>query len=311
MIRSLISGFGSDTGLLSSWSVATSGTSSIILNTLYENNSFVAVCRGSLRSVDGISWTLTNTSTAYPSGFYGLAYGAGVWVAGTLGDSPSYRIFTSTDNGTTWTGRSSPFGASDGVQSITYGNGVFVAYGGMDSYKLATSTNGTTWTNRTLPTGLTSNDVAYVSFVNGKFFMTNTYPRAYISTTGTSWTAITGGIIPTSINIVYGNGIYVMLGNSSGYGVATSTNGTTWVTYPNAIKNAGITTNVDMRDITYADGLFVAVGNLGTVLTSEDGINWTKKTSPNFGTTYFYSVCYGNGKFVITGSGGKILYATL
>ena len=53
------------------------------------------------------------------------------------------------------------------------------------------------------------------------------------------------------------------------------------------------------------DGLFVGVGNDGTILTSPDGNLWTKRTS---GTSTFLSgITYGNGLFVTVGWKGTIL----
>jgi len=50
---------------------------------------------------------------------------------------------------------------------------------------------------------------------------------------------------------------------------------------------------------------FVSVGNSGTILTSSDGISWTKRTS---GTSkYLRGVTYGNGLFVTVGESGTIL----
>ena len=40
---------------------------------------------------------------------------------------------------------------------------------------------------------------------------------------------------------------------------------------------------------------------------STDGINWA--ASQGFTTRNIQSVCYGNGKFVAAGAGGKIAYS--
>ena len=45
---------------------------------------------------------------------------------------------------------------------------------------------------------------------------------------------------------------------------------------------------------------FVSVGNSGTILTSSDGILWTKRTSGKW--EYLSGVTYGNGLFVTVGS---------
>jgi hypothetical protein len=57
--------------------------------------------------------------------------------------------------------------------------------------------------------------------------------------------------------------------------------------------------------VTYGNGLFVAVGAKGTILTSPDGVSWTPRTS---GTdSSLFGVTYGNGLFVAVGAKGTIL----
>jgi hypothetical protein len=50
--------------------------------------------------------------------------------------------------------------------------------------------------------------------------------------------------------------------------------------------------------VTYGNGLFVAVGEDGAILTSPDGVSWTRRTS---GGNLLYGVTYGNGTFVAVG----------
>jgi hypothetical protein len=57
--------------------------------------------------------------------------------------------------------------------------------------------------------------------------------------------------------------------------------------------------------VTYGNGLFVAVGEGGAILTSPDGVSWTARTS---GTGNDLSgVTYGNGPSWRWGTGGAIL----
>ena len=56
---------------------------------------------------------------------------------------------------------------------------------------------------------------------------------------------------------------------------------------------------------TTSSGLFVAVGDNGTILTSSDGTAWTSRTS---GTSNgLYNIFYGNSTFVAVGHSGTIL----
>ncbi|MDB6122737.1 MAG: hypothetical protein JWQ71_1730 [Pedosphaera sp.] len=64
-------------------------------------------------------------------------------------------------------------------------------------------------------------------------------------------------------------------------------------------------TIVLLEGVTYNNGLFIAVGEVGTILTSADGTNWTKRASG--GTAHLYAVTFGNGLFVATGATSPIL----
>jgi hypothetical protein len=61
-------------------------------------------------------------------------------------------------------------------------------------------------------------------------------------------------------------------------------------------------TSNNLRSVTYGNGLYVAVGDAGTILTSPDGLNWTSQASGI--TTRLWSVAYGNNLYVTVGDSG-------
>ena len=74
-------------------------------------------------------------------------------------------------------------------------------------------------------------------------------------------------------------------------------------------RNSGTTNS--LSDITYGNGLFVAVGGefdpdtaetLGMILTSDDGVSWTIRSSSGT-ASHLQGVTYGNGIFVAVGYG--------
>jgi probable HAF family extracellular repeat protein len=68
------------------------------------------------------------------------------------------------------------------------------------------------------------------------------------------------------------------------------------------------TQGVDLNGCAFGNGLFVVVGNGGTILTSPDGVSWTARSS---GTTkHLYGIAYGNGRFV-AGGGSTKAYTSL
>lgn len=66
--------------------------------------------------------------------------------------------------------------------------------------------------------------------------------------------------------------------------------------------------NSTLRAVTYGNGLFVAVGDAGAILTSPDGMTWTERVSGT--SSSFRGVTYGNSLFVAVGSGGSIFISS-
>ena len=61
-----------------------------------------------------------------------------------------------------------------------------------------------------------------------------------------------------------------------------------------------------LSGVTSGNGLFLTVGSLsGIILTSPDGNSWTKRTSGT--SNRLYGVTYGNGLLVVVGYSGIIL----
>jgi hypothetical protein len=120
-----------------------------------------------------------------------------------------------------------------------------------------------------------------------------------ISSDAITWVA--GGNLPATTNwesIAFGNGTFVAVSNV----VATSTNGgVTWVsrTMPNSLYYA----------VTYANGLFVAIGGTNNCATSPDGITWTARTIPTTGGLW-QAIIYARGTFIALSSGGSAVAAT-
>ncbi|MBV6342128.1 hypothetical protein [Candidatus Magnetobacterium casense] len=80
--------------------------------------------------------------------------------------------------------------------------------------------------------------------------------------------------------------------------------------YPDAVDNWHWRSpfpyaNHDLSAVCYGNGTFVAVGDKGTILTSPDGVTWTKGTFT--AKDWLRGVVYGNNTFVAVGDKGTIL----
>ncbi len=64
-------------------------------------------------------------------------------------------------------------------------------------------------------------------------------------------------------------------------------------------------TSSQLESIAFGNGIFVAVGTNATILTSGDGTTWTLRNAGN--TNHLRGITFGNGLFVAVGSGGTTL----
>ncbi len=116
---------------------------------------------------------------------------------------------------------------------------------------------------------------------------------------GATWTATRKGL-ETYSGVAFGNGMFVAVG-----GHRTRWDGVTWATAQS--QQVGGITNV-LRAIAFGgrrqNGLFVAVGDGGTIKTTSDGISWTTVTSGI--SDGLQAIAYGKQRFVAA-AGSQIL----
>ena len=107
------------------------------------------------RSTDGVTWTTTNLPVhALVSG---IAFGGSQYVVvGELG-----VLYTSGDDGATWTRRVSPLGDEGWFGGVAYGGGVFVAVG---SEGIARSADGASWLRATTSSAVELTAVAHAAW---------------------------------------------------------------------------------------------------------------------------------------------------
>ena len=175
----------------------------------YSNGKYVAVsATGSAKvmsSADGISWTAG--TAAGTNGWYGIAYGAGKFVAVTSDFSDgTNQVMYSTDDGATWTATVAT--AQDSWQSVSYGDNKFVAVSGTG--QVMYSANGISWTAATAAEANNWEDVTYGGglFVAVSGDGTN---RIMNSPDGITWQSASAPEANYWYRVNYGNGKFVSL----------------------------------------------------------------------------------------------------
>lgn len=227
--------------------------------------------------------TFIQRTTSTTNGIYGIAYGAGLFVA--VGDTGT--ILTSPD-GITWTARAS--GTTLNLRSIVFANGVFIIVG--YAHVILTSSTGITWASRTNTLVADTGAIAYGA---GSFVAVDSTGVPATSPDGITWTTRTATNTGTQ-GLAYGAGLFVTVGLTNAS--ATSPDGITWTA-----RVPGFA--VSMAAVVFVNSLFVAVGASGAIYTSTNGISWSARSS---GTTdTLYRATYINGLYVVAGANGTIV----
>jgi hypothetical protein len=240
---------------------------------IYARDAFGGQNTYNLESPDGVTWSTIPVETYY--GFFQIAYGNGTYIGARSGLFISYDNvnFTQVDTGV------------DGSwQNVAYGKGVFVAGnyygGGLFPNYIITSYDGLTWTPRVVPDG------AYrlVKFVNNTFLAISLSRIVLLSVDGIHWSEYSYGWFQYQwTDVAYGNGTYVVSGYDwsqyGGYPFMVSLDGKTWT----AVSASNVPVIDSWYAVDFGNGIFIAVGKQGNIVTSSDGVHWTQQNAPDPG----------------------------
>ena len=309
----------------------------------YANGTFAATTSQGrvLTSPDGLTWS--SETVVEGTWLVSIAYGGGQWVAvgagGAILTSPDLKSWV---NATTVT--------TNKLNGIVYANGIFVAVG--DSATVVTSPDGLNWTVQTVPAasgvtgflhGITWSAAYGVFFISGAEAGNGTgatdvgavLQMAGTPNQGTQLYPV--NVVKTDSNGVgTGAGIGSGLLNPGGAGTVGNleailsepnmTPGTVAVGWDGTILSGSIYGGSDTglavatgvpavtyRGLAYGEGYWVVAGENGTILSSQDGVNWTQRFAGNspssLSTSTFLSATFSPTlqRFVVTGTGGTIL----
>jgi hypothetical protein len=239
------------------WVKCVSGTQRKLNCVAYGESTFVAGGDSGAIAIssNGIDWNST-TINNNPM-FTKIIWGNGRYVA--LGD----RICMTSVSGTSWT--KSILVPLVPVSCIAYGNNRFVA-GGYDSH--ATSQDGINWTAGNL--GASVNNIMSIDQLvwgNNQYLGFGTEQSTsglFSSSDGLVWSSRRGSTLLNDVSeIVWNSNQFIACGINgfnSDSTIATSSDGQAW-----ALHQTGVPW---LNGIAYGNGLFVAVGNTGAIVTS-------------------------------------------
>jgi hypothetical protein len=214
-------------------------------------------------------------------------------------------------DGVNWTAVSDSTFGSNTINSVSWGNGVFVAAG--VGGKIAYSADGISWTAVSDST-FGASAVKCVAWGDGKFMAGGEGGKMAYSADGISWTAVSTSTFGSNeINGLTWGDKWVAVGRSR---MAYSSDGTSWTGSDSNAPFGFGQGSPNLYDVSFGNSTFVLVGAAGgqghgaSLAYSNNGTNWTKRDMEDLVATALVSVAYGNGKFVAI-SQDTVLYSTL
>ncbi len=190
------------------------------------------------------------------------------------------------------------------LSAVMFTGAVFVALAKDGS--VSTSSDGLSWTSTpAIPSGAAVMSGLALGFLPGVsvFVAVGSSGGIFTSTDGgTTWTQVVSNT-PNNLNgVSFVGGIFIVTGANGT--LLTSPDGITWTTQtsntPNALRGAAF-------GLVAGQGLYVAVGDAGTIVTSSDsGTTWSAVAPPL--AQNLRNVVFGS-RFVAVGQGGAVAYS--
>jgi hypothetical protein len=276
-------------------------TTNFLYDVTFAGGQFVAVGINNtiLTSPDGITWTRI---PSLPTGisFTGVTYDGSRYVVSGYRFTASATdrgVIAYSDNGVNWTIVTVASGQSQ-FWDVTYGAGRFVVIG--DNGVVYHSTDGVAWAAAASPV---TSKLRAVAFADGLFLAVGDSGRILSSSDGVTWANRSLATSATLLGITRYNKLwYVGQSNVSNY---SSPDGITWT----RVSAASGATPTTLLHLISTGGVLLGVGNNFNIGFTENGESWSMQQVDPTPTSFFQSVCEGNGLIVAVGSGGTIYTA--
>jgi len=309
------------------WTEQTSPAYEWFSDVLYAGGNYFLIGGKIVTSANGTAWNVVHSGTGWD--IWGVAYGNGVYAAGTLtGDiiissdgirwaQPTYYpdvttivdmaycptnqrfvgaisngLIYSGDNGVTW--NSHGFVPAESLNGLYYVHDRFI--GTCANGSLILSPYGINWSDYSTPSSASLQGATY----GNNTFVVVGYGGEVVTSqdNGATWQVQTSVTSNNLRSVAYGNGTFVAAGGSNG-DVITSTDGIAWTLW------GGILPLQTCYRIVFYDDVFLAIGSNGYVYSSSDGTAWSAVNVPA-ASTLFCGIADGPGVTVV-GLNGAII----
>lgn len=272
----------------------------------YGNNKFVAVGTNKYiqHTSDGIYWKTYDGG--YQTTWYGLTFGNDLFISVGYTGSP-HGLVSSSPDGVVFTERHTSDMAGHLLVDVAYGNEMYVVISS-NTTTVFTSTDGFNWITRI---GAVAVPLKCIAFGNGVFVALATNDVAVVSSDGVIWQTYSTPSGFDWMDITFAHRQFVAVagtGNAAARAM-TSSDGITWSSrvtpgdgdpYWNSISAGEIGGYVVYVAVASSTGV---PGSLARSMYSYDGITWSILNVPS--AIAWYSLAYGNDRFVAVGGNGS------
>lgn len=197
-----------------------------LFQVIFANERFVAMGDNGrlLSSTNGIDWEQSATGMRLP--LRAAAFGKGLYMV--AGGKPSEPVLLTSFDLKNWTPQQ--IGARQAIWGLAYGDGVFVATPGYDSFSnqstLLTSEDGITWQTRSL--GVREGIIS-VAYGNGRFVAAGDRGTILSSVDAIGWNRVPSGVGEHFVAVTYvGSHFMAIWDQADRRGVVESVDGSTW-----------------------------------------------------------------------------------
>ncbi|MFM9092917.1 MAG: YDG domain-containing protein, partial [Verrucomicrobiota bacterium] len=214
-----------------------------------------------LTSPDGATWTSRGSGTV-------ARLRAATVMSGTLIVVGQAGTVLTRPDGLTWT--SIPSGITEGLRGVAASASRAVAVGGQTTGRIFTSPDAVTWTEAILaaPAGA----LRGIAFDGTRFAAVGASGSILTSVDGATWVPRTSGTVERLDGIVWTGSAFEVISNTGKF-LRSTDGGATW--------SAPVAGNAPawIEGMVWSPTRVVTVGAGGRIRTSDDGLNWTWRTS--------------------------------